>query len=152
MPAVFECVFVHHSACEEKPRGRPEARKANLSGPQQHTPLSINASPPILAFHPIDPISWQSDLHLMQQQLCVVVSVSVPFVCLCFLNQTLRLYPLSKTLSLSLFSDSFFTLHPTLFWHPFPAPSFSPSIYALLCYASSLSSVQSRQTHHYPSM
>lgn len=80
MPGVCVCVCLFTALpvgrnCE----GGQKLEKANLQyqQPQQHTRLSLSASPTISAFHPIDPISWHSDLHLMQQQLCAVVSVSL---------------------------------------------------------------------------
>lgn len=86
--------------------GGQKLEKANLQyqQPQQHTPLSFSASPTISAFHPIDPISWHSDLHLMQQQLCAVVSVSLLFVP----DPPVFTYSLKRRLSPS----SVISLHP----------------------------------------
>lgn len=142
------CVLAWHVcvlASEQKSRGKPEDRKTNLSRPLQYISLSISASPSLTLFHPIDPISWQTDLHLMQQQLCgfwcvyMYVCVGGHFGWLYVVlhpNQTFTFLPLACSASI---------LPPS-------SLTTSASIYLILRNASSLSSVQGRQTRYYPSM
>lgn len=102
--------------------GSQKIEKTNLSRPLQYTSLFISASPRLPLFHPVDPISWQSDLHLMEQQLCAVAFVSVFALFLCVRPVSLTscqlyflipnptdFYPPSKTPSPSLFVDLFCT-------------------------------------------
>lgn len=168
MTGVCLSVFVQHSASGQKSWEEPEDRKTNPSRPLQYSSSSISASPFLSLFHPIDPISWQSDLHLMQQQRCAVVfvsacvscvymwSLSLPSCKLHFSFQIQQTYPSSKTPCLPLFIHLSPPPYPTLFSVSTPPPSISLStclsIYPVPSYALSLSSVQSRQTHHYPSM
>lgn len=68
---VCASVFVRRAASGQKSWGMTKDRYTNLSRPLQYiSPLSLPLS--LILFHPIDPILWQTDFHLMQQQLCAV--------------------------------------------------------------------------------
>lgn len=117
-----------------------------------NTPPYLSLPLILSLFHPIDPISWQSDLHLMQQQLFDVLFVFAGFVCVWSLSlpscKPHFLYQIQQTFTLTLKIHLYHS--PFLFLY-LPSPLFisihpllslfltlSPSIYSVLCYASSL--------------